>query len=62
MMRSEFLDGPTVARGVSLPRPLMDAAKERAWRERRPFSRLVRDALMRYLTEVVEDQNDAKSS
>ena len=62
MMETQLLDGPAVARGVSLPRPLMDAATERAWRERRPFSRLVRDALVKYLTEIVEDQNDAESS
>lgn len=48
--RSDLMTGPAVGKGVSLPKNLLHATRERAIQEHRSFSGLVRIALLDYLS------------
>jgi len=48
-----LLEGRKAVCTVSLPIPLLTATRQAAKREERPFSWLVRSALVRYLTDRV---------
>ena len=49
MEQSNLTGGPATRAGISLPENLMQATRERAAQEERPFSWVVRRALLAYL-------------
>ena len=51
MRQTELLEGPHKTTGISLPETLMNATREQAKIEQRPFSWVVQRALVAYLTE-----------
>lgn len=53
MTAGKLLRGPSIARNFSMPKALYDALKERARQEDRPVSRVVRRALILYLTDTM---------
>lgn len=54
MERELLLDGPARVAGLSLPENLFLATRERAAKEDRPFSWVVRRALLDYLADAEE--------
>ncbi len=52
LTEDQVFEGPSTGKNISMPKPMLDALLDRVRVERRPLSRICKDAFLLYLISV----------